>query len=432
MKVGIRGGIHTKAEFQAWLRSPSSRTALCVSAIMYVAYGYAHGAWDNYILLGLSLFTAGFLATFANLSNATYDWANNATALITVGRLARFILQLAINLVALGLLYQGGVLLPEGVATVGGVMGAALLTTLASQGAQYFGFFLFQRRIGDLHLNILLGISATIALTAFGTAGVPVAREAFLVAGIAFGAIIFGLGLISDIRAFWHPTGGIGMFLGTFNPFHESHLRLIREAIATRGLEKVIVHPTIVPWLHERALQRGEIRVGKIEDGYIVYETTEKADVNADYFPTGNRFLPPETRRYLIELAIEEAGLSDRVEVAFHPEIYGKQGFFGVIERIKRNNSGKTLHGIHGSDVGGMHARLIMDECGWIYPVPFLRRDRVSATAIRGGAMEMTSAPVASALKQISEGAQEVVVRVEPAQADHRFINQGGSLVPAH
>jgi len=277
----------------------------------------------------------------------------------------------------------------------------------------------------------LLGISATLALTAFGTAGVPVVREAFLIVGITFGAVIFGFGLLSDLRAIWHPKGGVGIFLGTFNPFHESHLRLIREAIATRQLEKVIIHPTIVPWLHERALTRGEIRVGKIEDGYAVYETTEKADVNADYFPTGNRFLQPETRRHLIELAIRQAGLSDCVEVAFRPDLYGQSGFFGVIKEIKRLNPGKTLHGIHGSDLGGMHARLIMDECGWIYPAPFLRRDTISATAIRGGALEMTSAPVASVLRQISEGAQEVVVHIDAAQTNIHYTNQGGHLAPA-
>lgn len=399
---------------------------------MYVAYAFAHGAWDNFVLVGLALFIAGFLASFANLSNAVADWANNKTAMITVGRLARFAVQLAFNLVGLGLLYHGGVLLPEGVATVGGVIGAAVLTTLASQGAQYFGVFLFQRRIGDLHQNVLLGISATIALTAFGTAGLPVAREAFLVVGIGFGAVIFGLGLLSDLRAVWHPKGGVGIFLGTFNPFHESHLRLIREAMEQRGLEKVIVHPTVVPWLHERALERGEIRVAGIEDGYAVYETTEKADINADYFPTDSRFLPPETRHHLIELAIEEAGLSDCVEAAFLPEIYGKSGFQGVIREIRRQHPGKALHGIHGSDFGGMHARLIMDECGWIYPVPFLRRDAVSASAIRAGALDMTAAPVASVLRQISDGAQEVTVHIDAAQTDHRFTNQGGYLVPAH
>jgi hypothetical protein len=345
--------------------------------------------------------------------------------------LARFAVQLAFNLAALGAMQAGGVLIPEGMASVGGLVGAAVLTTLASQGAQYLGIFLFARQIGDLYQNVLFGISVTAALTAFGTAGVPVAREAFLICGILFGAAIFGLGVASDLRALFHPKGGIGIFLGTFNPFHLTHLRLIREAIERRGLEKVIVHPTVVPWLHVRALQRGEMRIAAVEDGYVVYETTDKADVNADYFPTGDRFLPPETRRHLIEIGIEEAGLSDRVEVAYMPEIYGRRGFFGVIGEIKRAHPGKVLHGIHGSDFGGMHARLIMDECGWIYPVPFLRRDSISASAIRNGAEGMTGTAVAAALQQIRAGSDEIAVNIGPERVLHQFPNRGADLAPA-
>ena len=57
------------------------------------------------------------------------------------------------------------------------------------------------------------------------------------------------------------------------------------------------------------AFRKGEIRVGRLENGFQIYEKTEKADVNVDYFPTGRQFLPPETRKVLIELAVAEAGL---------------------------------------------------------------------------------------------------------------------------
>ena len=55
------------------------------------------------------------------------------------------------------------------------------------------------------------------------------------------------------------------------------------------------------------------------KNGFQIYEKTEKADVAVDYFPTGNKFLPPETRKALIELAVAEAGMKDKVEVAFYP-----------------------------------------------------------------------------------------------------------------
>ena len=111
----------------------------------------------------------------------------------------------------------------------------------------------------------------------------------------------------------------------------------------------------------------------------------------------------------LIRLAIAEAGLEDRVDVAYWPDIYAEKGFQGVIARIKALNPGQVIHGIHGSDWGGMTVRSIMDECGWIYPIPTLRSDGVSATAIRAGAKGMTSAAVSRALERLAMGLPPVV-----------------------
>ena len=41
------------------------------------------------------------------------------------------------------------------------------------------------------------------------------------------------------------------------------------------------------------------------------------------------------------ELAIAEAGLGDRIEVAYHPEIYATKGFQGVTAEIKRRFPGQ-------------------------------------------------------------------------------------------
>ncbi len=409
--------IGRQSGWDAWRRSPTARLALIVSLVMYLAYGFGHDAWDNAALIGMAIFVAGFMPIYARLSNDLTDWANDLLGSVTFGRLARFGGQFAFNLAAMSFLAYGGGLRPEGLATVGGVAGAAAVTTLASQGAQYFGFFLFQRRVGDWYRNILIGLCATMVLTGLGTAGLPVLRELFLITGIGFGIVIFGIGVLSDLRAVLYPKGGVGLFLGTFNPFHESHLRLVREALAERELEKVIIHPTVVPWLHQRALRRGEMRIAGFEDGYQVYELTDRADPHANYFPTGDRFLLPETRRRLIEMAIAEAGLGDRVEVAYMPELYAREGFFGVIRELRRAWPDKPMHGIHGSDFGGMHARLIMDECGWIYPMPFLRRDDVSATVIRGGADGMTANAVAAALHDMRSGRLGPDLQRPPAPA---------------
>ena len=156
-----------------------------------------------------------------------------------------------------------------------------------------------------------------------------------------------------------------------------------------------------------------------------VYEKTDRADPYIDYFPTGRRFFAPETRAHLMRLAIEEAGLGDKVEIAFWPEIYDRHGFHGVLREVRRRYPGRPLHGLHGSDTGGMMVRAIMDECGWIYPMAILRRDNVSATAIRGGAQGMTPASITTALAQLQSGTTNIVVN------ERKFRNEQGVLLPA-
>ena len=369
------------------------------------------------------MFIALFMPIYSRLSNDLESWSNDKTGLVTAGRLARFAAQLTFNGVTMAAAYWGGAFLPGKIEQVGGVLGAATVTTLASQGAQYIAIFLFNRGYGDLNRNVLLGLSLNIVVTALATAAVPVAKELFLVVGISLGAIVFTLGVLSDLRSRFYPKRGIGVLFGTFNPFHTTHIELILCAFRERNLDKVVIHPTIVPRLLLRALERGELRVARIEDGMQVLEKTARADANVNYFPTGNRFFAPETRRNLIEIAIREAGLDGRVEVAFLPEIYADHGFHGVLREIRRSNRGAPIHGIHGSDRGGMMVRAILDECGWIYPMSVLRRDNVSATAIRAGAEGMTSASVTQILAQMKTDDELIVVE------NWRFRNDRGVLI---
>jgi nicotinic acid mononucleotide adenylyltransferase len=320
----------------------------------------------------------------------------------------------------------GGALNKAGMASVGGAAGAALVTTLASQGVQYLALFLYQRGIGDANRNVLVGLSVNLVLTALGTAGIPFAREAFLVVGFLFGGVLFGIGLLSDLRSKLAPKGGIGLFFGTFNPFHNTHLAIVRRAIEQRRLDKIIIHPTLVPRLHAEAFRKGQIRVARLENGFQIYDKTEKADVNVDYFPTGRMFLPPETRKALIELAVAEAGMADKVEVAFMRETYDNRGFQGVIAAVKKAHPGARLHGLHGTDLGGMWVRQIYDECGWIYPWRILRRDNVSATAIRRGAKGMTSGVVTDVLTQLSANVPVVVAGGRRFRNDNGVLTEGG------
>lgn len=405
-----------------WLRSPSSRLAMTMGAVMYLSYAASHQAWDNAVLIGFSIFVALALPSYSRLSNKLEERINQLFGQVTLGRLGRFAAQLAFNCAAIGLFHAGGVLYVDGLASVGGVLGAALLTTLASQGAQYAALCLVNRNLGDRNRNVLIALSANIVVTALALSGLPVARSLFLAGGIGLGALVFGIGLLSDLRGLVYPKGGVGLFFGTFNPFHRTHMELVRQALEMRGLDKVVIHPTIVPRLHAQALERGEIHVARNEGGLLVYERTPKADVNVDYFPTGNRFFAPETRRAMMQLAIEEAGLADRVEVAWFPEVYEREGFHGVIREIRRANPGRALHGIHGSDLGGMTVRGILDECGWIYPMTFLRRDGVSATAIRAGAQGMTTEAVTTVLADLRANVALITV------GDRTFRNENGVL----
>jgi hypothetical protein len=405
-----------------YVRSPSTRMAAFAALLSYVSYAYAHGSWANPALIGVSLFTGAFMPSYAKLSNKADLWASNRFGFVTAGRLGRFVPQYLFNLAVFGVMLWGGALNRDGVASVGGFASAALVTTLASQGLQYLGMFLVARGVGDANRNVLVGLSINIVLASFGTAGVPVAREAFLVTGLGFGALLFGVGLLSDLRSKLAPKGGIGLFFGTFNPFHNTHLAMIRQALDERGLDKVVIHPTLVPRIHADAFRKGELRIARLERGFQIYETTDRADANVDYFPTGRMFLPPETRKVLIDLAVAEAGMQDRVEVVFFRETYNKKGFQGVIAEIRKAHPGTRLHGLHGTDNGGMYVRQIYDECGWIYPWRVLRRDGVSATAIRRGAKGMTSNVVTDVLEQLSANVPVVTA------GGRRFRNDNGVL----
>jgi nicotinic acid mononucleotide adenylyltransferase len=408
-----------------YARSPSTRIAAFLGLLSYVSYAYAHGSWTNPALIGVSLFTGVFAPSYAKLSNKAELWANNRFGFVTAGKLGRFLPQFAFNLIVFWVMLWGGALNREGMASVGGIVGAALTTSLASQGAQYLGLYLFQRGIGDANRNVLIGLSINLGLAALGTAGLPFAREVFLISGFVLGVVFFGIGLLSDLRSLTAPKGGIGLLFGTFNPFHNTHLEILHRALAERRLDKVIIHPTLVPRLHADAFRKGYLRVARLENGFQIYERTEKADLNVDYFPSGNKFLPPETRKALIELAVAEAGIGDKVEVAFFRETYDKRGFQGVIAEIRQRHPGVRLHGLHGTDAGGMTVRQIYDECGWIYPWRMLRRDKVSATAIRRGATGMTSAVVTDVLAQLTANVAVVTAGGRRYRNDNGVLTEG-------
>jgi hypothetical protein len=111
------------------------------------------------------------------------------------------------------------------------------------------------------------------------------------------------------------------------------------------------------------------------------------------------------------------------VEVLWLPDVYEQRGFYGVIDAVRRMHPGRPLHGLHGSDLGGMWVRGIYDESGWIYPFPVRRRDGISATAIRSGAKGMTASAVTEVLNAFGPDEKWVDIR------GHRYSVKNGLVI---
>ncbi len=204
----------------------------------------------------------------------------------------------------------------------------------------------------------------------------------------------------------------VGVFFGTFNPIHRRHLEICLEMMRERGLSQVYLHCTVVPRSDREALAAGEIRVADRREGRIVYETTEKADPARNYFRTGNEFYSYATRVALVNLAIRETGNAGRLLVLDEPAVYTAEGFAGIIDLVRELHPKAELHGVHGSDVGGMLVRGIYDQAG-VEPFQIERQDEVSATKIRAGVVGMTTPGVDRAIGCLRQGVSGFIAEGE-------------------
>lgn len=386
-----------------YLASPSVKFGLAVGGLMYVSYGVSHHAFSNFWLLCLCAFIGVFIPYYSRLSNKFEEKVAFLTARVTLGRISRFVPQFIFNVGIFEVMIRGQIVPSHNLNGLGGVLGVALVTTCASQGMQYVALALSNRELGDRNRNVLIALALNIVITALATLGWVWAKTVFLALGITFGSVFFLIGFLSDLRALFYRRGGVAVFFGTFNPIHITHLALIRDAIQQRGLSKVYIHCTNIPKLHSKALKTGEICISHYEAGMRVYEKTRKSDVHVNYFPTGRKFYEYDTRLTMMRLAVIEAGLANVVEVLSLPGVYQQGGFYAVLAHVKRLAKGQPMHGIHGSDLGGMWVRSIYDESGWIYPYPVVRRDKVSATAIRSGVRGLTTHTVEKMIEALRQ-----------------------------
>jgi len=203
---------------------------------------------------------------------------------------------LAFNLVMFWLMLWGGALNQLGMASVGGIAGAALVTTLASQGTQYFGGFLVARGVGDANRNTLVGLLVNVTLAALGTAGVPGAREGFFFLGFGLGGTLFLVGLLSDLRSVAAPKGGIGLYFGTFNPFHNTHLSIIQAAIEERGTRQGRHPPRSGSQAARRFVPQGRAS-GRSPEGWVPgLREDRQGRFQRRLFPHGKRRSCPRKR----------------------------------------------------------------------------------------------------------------------------------------
>jgi hypothetical protein len=366
------------------------RKSQIFSAMTFVVPAFILGYGHPEVMLSM-LFAAGgaavsifVLPRYVRLLLKVEDWINLKLASVSPGRWARMAFHVAWVVGILHLLAAiWKVEIPSAQLTA--------LLVLASGGIHGLAVTLAYKGHGDRNSNVLLAFSLSAWLAALTLVWQPVV---YLIQACAI-ALAWHLisGLLSDLRAVRYPKAGIGVFFGTFNPVHTTHLRIMRDAIESRRLSKIYVHPTTVPKLHRTALASGEIALS-YQDGMRVYYKTALADPSKNYFPTGNKFYEYEVRQEILKASLKDAGLEGKVEVLDLPHIYDRDGFFGIVRHVQKSNPGVAVHGLHGSDVGGIWVRHIFDACGWIYPFPVARTDNISATAIRNGATGYTSETV--------------------------------------
>lgn len=388
-----------------YFRSESTTLGVVYGLTFYIAYGLSQNSLlSSPSLLCVSICLSFFSPFYSRASNKIEEWICFKSGFVSSGRFGRFLFQFLFNMGLMAVLSSTAIIKLNLLKNFSELISVSFLTSLLSQGTQYIAISMANREIGNKSFNIIVALILTTTVTALSLSGVPFIKIFFSVISLSIGSIFLFNGILSDLRSKIFPKKGIAIFLGTFNPIHKTHLDLIRKVLKERNVSHVYLHPTVIPKLHRDALNSGEIVISKRDIGMRVYKKTDKADVHVNYFPTGNRFFEFETRCLLAEFAIREAGLQNTVTVLRYADIYEDSGFYGIIKTVKRLHPNTAIHGIHGSDLGGMWVRSIYDESGWIYPYSVKRSDNISATAIRNGAKGQTTPIVEKFLDQFKSG----------------------------
>jgi|GEM_PF-2700699 len=97
---------------------------------MYLTYGFKEKLFTNLYLIGVCLFVAIFLPHFTKLVDKIEKKFEFMSGKLFLGKLGRFVPQLAFNLVVLVMFLVGHVVHENDLARIGGPLGVAVLTDL--------------------------------------------------------------------------------------------------------------------------------------------------------------------------------------------------------------------------------------------------------------------------------------------------------------
>ena len=171
-----------------------------VGVVTYLAYGSLNHAWTNWVLFAVALYMFVSIPLYSKLSNKLERAVTRRTQLETLGRIARYVPQLLVNLALLWVFLEGGVIDPRGLEGIGGFFATAAWITIVSQGGQYLANWFARRLIGDSDRNVVLAVSTSAIVNALAVSGITWIQPIYIIISLSFGLLIFGVGVLTDAR----------------------------------------------------------------------------------------------------------------------------------------------------------------------------------------------------------------------------------------
>lgn len=171
-----------------------------VGVITYLSYAYLNNAWSNWALVAISLFMFASLPLYSKCSNRIESLGTRLTQLETGGRVARYLFQLLDNMILLWVYVAGGVIDPAALEGIGGFFATAAWITIVSQGGQYVANHLARAGLGNPDRNVVWAVAISVMISALAVSGVAWIQPVYVAVSVGFGALIFGIGVMSDTR----------------------------------------------------------------------------------------------------------------------------------------------------------------------------------------------------------------------------------------